>query len=290
MDVVKATSISFGGLEFRDVSAPSRNYNTSPRLPHIDGILGFNLFSDYLLTLDYPGKRVRVERGELPNADGVQILNFENPRGIPVVELNVGSHKIKAHIDSGNTIAAFVLPTSLVEKLTLASEPRVVGRARTVSNDVEIKEARLKDTIRLGRFEFGEPTIVFPAISNDANIGSNLLREFAITFDQKNKRLRINRLEAPKTADRQITGDTSELREYAGRFGQRSILLEGGSLFIQREGGSKLKMVTVSKDEFTLAEIPRAKIKFVRDQGGTITEIRILNRNGEWETSKRDRQ
>lgn len=75
------------------------------------------------------------------------ILGFESPRGIPVVELVVGGHKIKAHIDSGNMIGGFVLPTSLVEKLSLSSPPRIVGRARTVSSDIEIKEARLKEPI-----------------------------------------------------------------------------------------------------------------------------------------------
>ena len=146
--------------------------NTSPNVPKIDGILGFNLFNEYLLTLDFPSKRVRLERGELPKADGADVLSFESRRGIPVVELNVGGQNVKAHIDSGNAVGGFVLPTALVEKLTFASAPVVVGRARTVGSDVEIKEVRLKESIRLGRFEYAGPTVVFPAVSEDANIGA----------------------------------------------------------------------------------------------------------------------
>ncbi len=289
LDVVELDSIAFGGVKFQAVRAPTRNYNLSPNSQKIDGILGFNLFADYLLTLDYPAKRVRLERGELPKPDGAEIISFENPNGIPIVELFVGSAKVKAHIDSGNTIGGFVLPTLLVEKLTFAASPKIVGRARTVSNDVEIKEGRLKDGIRLGRFEFTEPTVVFPALSDDANIGAKVLREFALTFDQKNKRLRLKRDEQPKAAEQQQTAaiNSSDLKDYPGRYGERTISSEDGSLYLQREGGPKLKLVTVSKDVFTLAEVPEARIKFVRDESGNIMELSVLNRAGEWEKSKR---
>ncbi len=290
LDVVELDSIAFGGVKFQAVRAPTRNYNTSASMPRIDGILGFNLFSDYLLTLDYPAKRVRLMRGELPKPDGAEIISFENPNGIPIVELVVGSSKVNAHIDSGNTIGGFVLPTSLVEKLTFAATPKIVGRARSVSNDVEIKEGRLKEKIRLGRFEFAEPTVVYPALSDDANIGSKVLREFALTFDQKNKRLRLERHEQPEAAELTAASNASESNDYPGRYGERTISTEDGSLYLQRQGGPKLKLVSVSKDVFTLAEVPEARIKFARDESGRIIKLSVLNRAGEWEESKRERK
>ena len=66
-----------GEVQFKGVRAASRNYNVSTNLPKIDGILGFNLFSEYLLTLDFPAKRVRLERGELPKADGADEFSLE---------------------------------------------------------------------------------------------------------------------------------------------------------------------------------------------------------------------
>ncbi|MCI0352615.1 MAG: retroviral-like aspartic protease family protein, partial [Acidobacteriales bacterium] len=176
LDVVMLDSIALGGIQFNNLKAPTRDYNRSPRLPKIDGVLGFDLFREYLLTLDFPAKRVQLQRGELPQADGAEVLGYESPNGIPVVELGVGSLKVKAHIDTGNSIGGFILPESLVNKLTLASQPVVVGMGRTVTSQVEIKAARLKDSIRFGRFEFPEPRIVFPALSNNINIGSDALR------------------------------------------------------------------------------------------------------------------
>ena len=284
LDVVQLESITFGGVQFKDVRAPTRDYNTSPSLPRIDGILGFNLFADYLLTLDYPAKRVRLERGELPKSNGADVLSFESPRGIPVIELIVGSNKVNAHIDSGNTIGGFVLPISLVEKLTVADAPMTVGKARTVSNEIEIKEARLIDSIRLGRFEFATPTIVFPALSDNANIGAKVLREFALTFDQKNKRVRLKRQEITKAIAQGPVNNIGEFEDYPGRYGERTISVEDGALFLQREGGPKHKLVPIAANEFALERIPEARIKFVRSES-KVSELHVLNQAGGWDKS-----
>ena len=289
LDVFALDSITLGGVQFNGVRAASRDYNMSPNLPKIDGILGFNLFADHLLTLDFTAKRVRVERGELPAADGAEVVGFENPQGIPVVELSVGGHKVKAHVDSGNTVGGFMLPAALAEKLAFAAAPVTVGRARTLSNDVEIKEGRLKDSIRLGRFEFAEPTVVYPAVSADANIGSRVLSEFTLTFDQKNKRLRLKRQDAPKAAATQAAAvPARDFKDYAGKYGERTVSAEGGALFLQRQGGPRLKLTPVAGDEFGLEVVPEARIKFVRDDGGKVVAISVLNRAGEWERATKE--
>ena len=287
MDVVQLDSIAFGGLQFNNVRAPTRDYNASPRLSKIDGILGFELFKEYLLTLDFAAKRVHLQRGELAQADGAEVLRYESQNGIPVVELVVGSLKVKGRIDTGNSIGGFILPESLVHKLPLASEPVVVGMARTVSSQVEIKAARLKDTIRFGRFEFAEPKIVFPALSSDINIGSDALREFVITFDQKNNRLRLDKGKAPAVTVPPAGGEVSE-SHYSGCFESRTISLEDGELYLQRQGGPKLKLLSACKDEFTLEWIPEARVRFIRGDNGDVTELHVLNRAGDWEKSKKD--
>lgn len=192
MAMVHLDSIGVGGLVFRNVTALARDYNVSPNLPHIDGILGFGLFADHLLTLDFPGKRVRIESGTLAGAKDSHAIAFDSTRGIPIVTLHVGSSVVPAHIDSGN-VGGFVLPTALVEKMTLESAPRVIGRARTVTSEFEIKEAHLKESIGLAGYDFASPTVVFPAVSEDANVGSRVLADFAVTFDQRHNLVRFVR-------------------------------------------------------------------------------------------------
>lgn len=59
-DTVPIDSIAFGGVEFRNVTAIAREHRITPNYPKVDGILGFSLFADYLLTLDYPNKQLRL--------------------------------------------------------------------------------------------------------------------------------------------------------------------------------------------------------------------------------------
>jgi Aspartyl protease len=190
---VKLDSLSIGSLRFTGVTAVSRNYQNSPRPLKVDGILGLNLFAEYLVTLDFPAKKLRLEKGELPRADGAEILDYKNDAGIAQVELSVGDKKIKAHLDTGNMIGTFVLPTAFVEKLSTAGEPRVVGRARSASGEMEIKQVQLKDVVKLGRHEFPEATVTYPALGDLGNIGVKVLNQFVITFDQQHERVRLMR-------------------------------------------------------------------------------------------------
>ena len=185
-------SITLGGAEFRNVTAVVRRQRITKDYPDIDGILGFALFEDYLLTLDYRAMQVRLGPGTLPPANGADILNFEIENRIPVIEVAIGKIRVRAHLDSGNFVAGFILPEEIVEQLQLLSEPVSMGLARSVSNRIELKQARLRDMIRIGRFEFPQPTISFPALS-DSNVGFKVLRDFALTFDQRNKRIKLVR-------------------------------------------------------------------------------------------------
>ena len=192
MELTSIASLTFGGAEFRNVTALIRAQRITKDYPEVDGFLGFALFTEYLLTLDYPAMQVRLARGALPKANGADILPFEIENRIPVIEVAVGKLRMKAHVDSGNFVAGFILPEEVVEQLTLLSQPVTVGHARSVTNRIEIKQAQLKDTIRIGSFQYPEATIAFPAPS-DTNVGFKILREFAITFDQKNKRVKFER-------------------------------------------------------------------------------------------------
>lgn len=192
IEVTSIASLAFGGAEFRNVTALIRTQRITKDYPEVDGILGFALFTEYLLTLDYPAMQVRLARGALPAANGADILNLEIENRVPVIEVAVGKLRMKAHVDSGNFVAGFILPEEIVEQLTLLSEPVTVGHARSVTNQIEIKQAQLKDTIRIGSFQYPEATIAFPALS-ETNVGFKVLREFAITFDQKNKRMKFER-------------------------------------------------------------------------------------------------
>ena len=113
---------------FRFAQVPKRrSYRVPPEMPQ-------RALADYLLTLDFPKKRVRLERGELPAADGAQVLDFESRDGVPFMDVSVGKLRAKALIDSG-ALRATDFPASLISKLPLASYPRMIGKGSSVTGE-----------------------------------------------------------------------------------------------------------------------------------------------------------
>ena len=185
-------ALTIGKAEFHHVTALVRPQRITKDYPDVDGILGFALFTDYLLTLDYPAMQLKLSRGDLPVANHTDVLNFEIENRIPVIQLAIGKIRVRAHVDSGNFVAGFILPEEVVGQLQLLSSPVTVGSARSVTNRIELKQVQLRDAIRIGSFEFPQPTVQFPALS-DTNVGFKVLREFSVTFDQKNRRMKLER-------------------------------------------------------------------------------------------------
>src|SRR6185369_9109215 len=150
----------------------------------------------------------------------------------PVIQLAIGQMKVKAHLDTGNFVAGFILPEDLIEHIPLASEPVTVGRARSISNQIEIKQAQLNETIRIGRFDYPQATVSFPALS-DTNVGFKILRDFALTFDQKSRRVKFIR--GSSGSSEIAKNAANEIEEYAGSYGIRAVTLESEGLYLQRQ-------------------------------------------------------
>lgn len=193
MALVAIDSVQIGDARFiSGMQAAVRDYNERVLAMRVDGILGFGLFSDGLLRLDYPGKKVAVLPGSLPEANDQDILDYRVDRGIPEIDLMVAGVSVPSHVDAGS-MGGFGLPEALITKLPLAAEPRVVGRGRTVSNSFEIKAAELKGDVVFGGFRYPNATVTFQPVMPMGNVGSRILRDFRITFDQKHKRMKLEK-------------------------------------------------------------------------------------------------
>jgi len=160
------------------------------------------LFKGCLLTLDFPGRRVSFESSELPQPDGETIAysaDEEHDYGVTVT-LSLAGIPVKAHLDTGSP-ALVTLLNKLQKKLPLKGKPHVVGMARTPQGEAEVRMAVLDGVLKLGKHDWTRPRIDFadlgPMLEYDAgNIGSRLLKEFAVTIDQKNHRVRFRRTES----------------------------------------------------------------------------------------------
>ena len=185
-------SIEIGGARFAGITAAVRNYNEMPRGERVDGVLGFGLFAECLFTLDYPADQVRLRPGALPEANGTDILDYRERHGIPSTTIRVAGREMEADVDAGS-MGGIILPESAIGSLPLASKPVVVGTAKTVSNTFEIRAADLDGDVTIGGITLRRPTLEFQPVFPNANVGSRVLRDYAVTFDQKNRRLRLTR-------------------------------------------------------------------------------------------------
>jgi hypothetical protein len=59
--------------------------------------------------------------------------------------------------------------------------------------------------------------------------------------------------------------DQETLRSYVGTYGPRTITLENGSLFYQREERPKMKMIPIAENDFMFDEIDNFRIRFLKE-------------------------
>jgi CubicO group peptidase (beta-lactamase class C family) len=190
MALVEIDSLQVGAARFEGLRAAVRDMREMPPGEKVDGILGFGLFAGCLLTLDYPASTVRMARGELPTANGRDVLAFSREHGVPTARITAAGREMDAHVDSG-FMGGVSLPEAEAGRLPLSGPPKVVGRGRTLGNTFEIKAAPLDGDVGIGAILIERPTVEFQPVFPTAAIGARVLGDLVITFDQKNNRMRV---------------------------------------------------------------------------------------------------
>jgi Aspartyl protease len=180
-------TLSLAGSDFRSVRAVVTDLPDGDSV--LDGILGFGLFANQLLTLDYPRHRLTLEDGTLAgtNTDGVVQMRMFN--GIPVVEIDVAGAKADAGIDSGGR--GLSIPDSLISKVRFASSIDTVALGRTQVSSFALRGAVLDGAVELAGFRFERPWLEVNPVFSIANLGSGAMQDFIVTFDQRSKLVRF---------------------------------------------------------------------------------------------------
>lgn len=173
--------------EFRDVEA------VSPETWAFSDLAGGTLFAHGLLTLDLPGERLMFERGELPPPDGATIFACSDVKGVLAAEVSVSGESFFATIDTG-FVGGLAAPRALAARLPkrLRAEPIVFETAHGPRiSAVGVLEA----TLAWGAFRLTDVPLVVQ--EGAPLLGLAVLRRFVITFDHRNRRLRLATPPAP---------------------------------------------------------------------------------------------
>ena len=160
------------------------------------GVLSAACFPGYLLTYDYPGKRISIRKGALARADSKSIFQYTEDQVLPTVPVRIAGHDTQVHLDTGSGFG-LTLPVKFLAELPLASQPKEAGTVRTGGGEFPVSIARVNGTIELGKYRLGLDEVRFsdarpgpgPSVGN---IGYGVLREFVVTLDSKNQRIRLD--------------------------------------------------------------------------------------------------
>jgi hypothetical protein len=185
--------LELGDVRFDDV--PVLVYDCAAFSAHlgvrIDGVLGFPLFREMLLTLDYPGNRVVLQRPVPAGPLRGTVLRFDDGRKTPLIPLRLGDRTLVALIDSGSDMGFSLNPVGLAPKFAFGPAPG--GTVGTIAGDRVQQVGRLEDSLRIGDHAFERPVV---DISDELSaIGAGVLRHFAVTFDQTDDRVAFYRPE-----------------------------------------------------------------------------------------------
>ncbi len=176
---------------FEDVQALV--YDLAPLSAHLgvklDGILGFPLFRETLLTLDYPHSRVVLQRLDRSAPPPGATIAFNNDRKTPIIPVRLGDQTVAALVDSGSDADFSFNPVGLDPQY--AVPPRPGGLVGTLANDRDQHIGRLAGTLMIGNHALLRP--VADITDELSSLGGGILRHFTVTFDQEHGRVTFQR-------------------------------------------------------------------------------------------------
>ena len=176
----------------------------------IHGVIGYDIFSDLILRINYKSKKIRFynpskyKQKKCSNCEVLPLTIFQKKPYVDVtVKLNNNSKKvpIKMLIDSGGSDAIWLFEYSnknIVTPENFFTDLLGVGLNGTVYG----KRSRIS-SLGLGKFSLNKPTVSFLDTLSTKNarkfnkrngsIGSGILKRFTVWFDYPNNRLMLKK-------------------------------------------------------------------------------------------------
>jgi PDZ domain len=167
-------------------------------VPGIDGILALDAFRNALLTIDFPNATLTLSPDTLADANGSDILTLGTASNFWTVPVTLPSGDVHVILDTQSVLSLSAMPDA-VKSFAFTSLPAIVGRARGPTvGDVPLQRARLAGEAKIGAYTMREPLVDLfqfpPQLPKDSYIlGLEILRNFAISLDQRSGRIRFMR-------------------------------------------------------------------------------------------------
>jgi len=171
----------------------------------VHGLIGFNLFKDYVVRIDYTEHKITLTKPEAfvyKERERDIVLPITIEQGKPFVNTSIVTDKnedvrVKLLVDTGASDAIWLSTTS-DKRISLPENHIETFLGRGLSGDLYGKKGRI-GAIWVGPLVLYEPIVAFPDNdvvdqligTNDRNgtLGAEILRRFYLTLDYPGKRL-----------------------------------------------------------------------------------------------------
>jgi hypothetical protein len=155
----------------------------------IDGILGFPLFRETLLTLDYPRGRVLLQPTRTLAVIPGTPIPLHDASKTPLISVRLGDRSFVALIDSGSDAPLSLNPIGLSPEFALPPRPGTTVGTLTGERTQQI--GRLADTLAIGDYRLARPIV--DLTDELSALGGEILKNFSVTFDQEHDRVYFQR-------------------------------------------------------------------------------------------------
>jgi aspartyl protease/PDZ domain-containing protein len=191
MAIADLSTLSFGGATLTGLRAQVTPMFNDPSFAG-EGLISLPALRPFVATIDLRGRRLHLERGELPAPNGRDILPIagRDPGGRVDVPITIGTTALSAVVDTRSFIG-FTLPDSLASGISLVSPPRSIGEAAGPTLGIfQLQAARARETMQIGDVRVDRPVLTFRNRPG-AVIGVPLLEQLILTLDQRHQRVRV---------------------------------------------------------------------------------------------------
>lgn len=174
----------------------------------VHGLIGFNLFKDYVVKIDYHNEELTLYKPEYykyhdRKSDIIMGLHFDGNK--PFIRTNIVTDEkvdvpVKLMVDTGASDALWLSMKS-DERIKLPQQHIEAFLGRSLGGDLYGTKGRI-DAIWVGPLVLPKPIVAFPGdelvdqliSANDRNgtLGAEILHRFVVTLDYRNARLTLS--------------------------------------------------------------------------------------------------
>jgi clan AA aspartic protease (TIGR02281 family) len=181
-------SLRIGKAEFNNVPAFVYDFGKiRGNITEMEGVVGFSIFRDATLTMDYPRGEMKISPGPTLDRGDPACIPMQSHTGVPRIPVHGGPRTVFVDVDSGSTGGLEINPRQLGVKTD--APPRPGGLSTSIGKTYRTGMARVVGGLHIGAVELADPIV--EVTTGDFRVGGEVLQNTVISMDQPSQLARV---------------------------------------------------------------------------------------------------